>query len=121
MSNDLTNDKPSALTGVVVAPGAYRDVVLGDSPSTYLRLGEPAGSRTFGSEVGSASATAVGSGITAGATGLISDAGSDRERVHTLGRCQSCPARARPKSGNIKTCPVYVRPFEAIACHIGID
>lgn len=69
-SSSATSEATSVVTTPPPAPG-YAEIVAADAPSAWFRLGEPAGSTSFTSSSGVTTATAVGTGVTAAAAGLV--------------------------------------------------
>ena len=64
---------PVLVTVVVPAPNSYEASVVNDQPEAWWRLDEPAGSATMSDAMGRHDGVYVGSGVTLGAAGVISN------------------------------------------------
>ena len=64
---------PVLVTVVVSAPNSYEAAVVNDKPEAWWRLDEPTGSATMSDAMGRHDGVYVGSGVTFGAAGVISN------------------------------------------------
>jgi hypothetical protein len=64
---------PASVTVVVPAPNSYEAMIITDQPEAWWRLDEPAGATEMHDAMGRHDGTYVGSGVTLGAAGVVSN------------------------------------------------